>query len=75
MGEKYSVSQTVFERRMFAYFAGLHEKYAFTIYSIVIYADDCPQRLLNCDAKCDRNYTIEKIMGYFLISRFATALK
>ncbi len=41
--EHQSYSQAGFERRMFAYFARLHEKYALPIYPIVIYSHDSPQ--------------------------------
>lgn len=41
--EHQSYSQTNFNRRMFTYFARLHEKYALPIYPIVIYSHDSPQ--------------------------------
>ncbi|AFY36404.1 DUF4351 domain-containing protein [Calothrix sp. PCC 7507] len=40
--EHQSYSQTDFERRMFNYFARLHEKYTLPIYPIVIYSHDTP---------------------------------
>jgi Domain of unknown function (DUF4351)/Putative transposase, YhgA-like len=40
--EHQSYSQEDFERRMFIYFARLHEKYALPIYPIVIYSHDSP---------------------------------
>jgi len=41
--EHQSYSQTGFNRRMFIYFARLHEKYALPIYPIVIYSHDSPK--------------------------------
>ncbi len=41
--EHQSYSQTGFNRRMFTYFARLHEKYALPIYPIVIYSHDNPK--------------------------------
>lgn len=41
--EHQSYSQEDFERRMFIYFARLHEKYNLPIYPIVIYSHDSPQ--------------------------------
>ncbi|MDZ8109803.1 MAG: DUF4351 domain-containing protein [Nostoc sp. DedQUE12a] len=41
--EHQSYSQTGFNRRMFTYFARLHEKYALPIYPIVIYSHDSPK--------------------------------
>ncbi|HLO87694.1 MAG TPA: DUF4351 domain-containing protein [Nostocaceae cyanobacterium] len=41
--EHQSYSQPDFNRRMFTYFARLHEKYALPIYPIVIYSHDTPQ--------------------------------
>ncbi|MCC5603812.1 DUF4351 domain-containing protein [Nostoc favosum] len=43
--EHQSYSQTGFNRRMFTYFARLHEKYALPIYPIVIYSHDSPKTL------------------------------
>ncbi|MEB3178440.1 MAG: DUF4351 domain-containing protein [Nostocaceae cyanobacterium] len=40
--EHQSYSQAGFDRRMFTYFARLHEKYALPIYPIVIYSHDTP---------------------------------
>ncbi|MDJ0795612.1 MAG: DUF4351 domain-containing protein [Calothrix sp. MO_167.B12] len=40
--EHQSYSQEDFERRMFIYFARLHEKYTLPIYPIVIYSHDSP---------------------------------
>jgi hypothetical protein len=41
--EHQSYSQADFERRMFTYFARLHEIYALPVYPIVIYSHDSPQ--------------------------------
>jgi hypothetical protein len=41
--EHQSYSQAGFNRRMFTYFARLHEKYALPIYPIVIYSHDSPK--------------------------------
>ncbi|WP_392530930.1 Rpn family recombination-promoting nuclease/putative transposase [Nostoc sp. C117] len=41
--EHQSYSQPGFNRRMFTYFARLHEKYALPIYPIVIYSHDSPK--------------------------------
>lgn len=43
--EHQSYSQAEFNRRMFIYFARLHEKYALPIYPIVIYSHDSPTTL------------------------------
>jgi hypothetical protein len=42
--EHQSYSENDFNRRMFCYFARLHEKYALPVYPIVIYSHDSPQR-------------------------------
>lgn len=42
--EAQSSSQTNFNRRMFSYFARLHEKFALPIYPIVIFSYDSPQK-------------------------------
>ncbi len=42
--EHQSYSQADFNRRMFTYFARLHEKFALPVYPVVIYSHDTPQR-------------------------------
>lgn len=42
--EQQSQSQSEFGRRMFSYFARLHEKYALPVYPIVVFSFEMPQR-------------------------------
>ena len=51
--ENQSYSQANFNKRMFRYFARLHEKYDLPIYPVVIFSYDKPQKL------ADSNYQLE----------------
>jgi predicted transposase/invertase (TIGR01784 family) len=60
--EHQSYSQAGFERRMFTYFARLHEKYALPIYPIVIYSHDSP---LTPEPNCYRlDFANKKILEF-----------
>jgi predicted transposase/invertase (TIGR01784 family) len=60
--EHQSYSQEDFERRMFIYFARLHEKYALPIYPIVIYSHDSP---LTPEPNCYRiDFAKKKILEF-----------
>ncbi|MGK7955442.1 MAG: Rpn family recombination-promoting nuclease/putative transposase, partial [Crocosphaera sp.] len=51
--EAQSSSQSNFNRRMFSYFARLHEKFALPIYPIVVFSYDYPQK------EADSQYKVE----------------
>ena len=51
--ENQSYTQANFNKRMFRYFARLHEKYDLPIYTVVIFSYDKPQKL------ADSNYQLE----------------